>query len=239
MDSDAELTNCILSGTLKWFNGAMDGKLTVGTNGALVMMNSGTMSGSITNLGQITFNPSGTNVGVTGTFAALSVGGNYTQSSTAALDMGIGGRVTDHFDQLDVTGKANLSGLLLVHLFNGFPPASGDSFQLLSYGSRSGSFSPTALPGGMSLTYTATAANLGVIGPVWAQPMLVHPAISGGRMVFGVWTASGTNYSLYRTDNLQPANWVNLTNFTGDGTFWNFSLSQGTSPHRFYRVSRQ
>jgi hypothetical protein len=145
MDYDANFTNCILSGTLKWNNGTMGGILTVGTNGALVMMNSGTMSGSITNLGQITFNPSGTNCGVTGTFSTLSVGGNYTQSSTAALDMGVGGRSTTQFDQLDVTGNASLSGLLLVHLFNGFPPASSDSFPMLSYGSHSGSFSSLAL----------------------------------------------------------------------------------------------
>jgi hypothetical protein len=65
MDSDANLTNCILGGTLKWFNGNMDGILTVATNGSLVMMDSDTMSGSITNLGRITFNPAGTNCGVT------------------------------------------------------------------------------------------------------------------------------------------------------------------------------
>ena len=238
MDSDANLTNCILGGTLKWFNGNMDGILTVATNGSLVMMDSDTMSGSITNLGRITFNPAGTNCGVTGTFSALAVGGNYTQGSGAALDMGVGGRSTDHFDQLNVTGRASLSGLLLVHLFNGFPPASGDSFQLLTYGSHSGTFSPLALPGGMSLAYTTTAANLGVTGPVWAQPMLVNPGISNGKMVFGVWTASGTNYTLSRSDSLEPANWVTITNYTGDGNFWNFSLLRGSVSNRFYRVSR-
>jgi hypothetical protein len=238
MDSDANFTNCILSGTLKWINGTMDGILTVGTNGALVMINSGTMSGSITNLGQITFNPSGTNSGVTGTFSALSVGGNYTQSSGAALDMGIGGRSTDHFDQLNVTGKANLNGLLLVHIFDGFPPASSDSFQMLSYGNRSGSFSSLALPGGMALAYASTAANLNVTGPVWVQPMLLNPGVSAGKMIFGVWTANGTNYTLYRTDSLQPANWVVITNYTGDGNFWTFSLSMGSPSNRFYRVRR-
>jgi len=238
MDSDANFTNCILGGTLKWNAGAMGGILTVGTNSALVMMNSGTMSGSITNLGQITFNPAGTNSGVPGTFSVLSVGGNYTQSSSAALDMGIGGRVTTHFDELDVTGKANLNGLLLVHLFNGFPPANGDSFPILSYGSHGGSFSSPALPGGMSLTYAATAANLGVSGPVSVKPMLLNPGIAAGKMVFGVWTASGTNYTLYRTDSLKPPNWIVLTNFTGDGNFWNFSLSMGSVSNRFYRVSQ-
>ena len=182
--------------------------------------------------------PSGTNSGVLGTFSTLSVGGHYTQSSTAALDMGVGGRSTDQFDQLNVTGKAILNGLLLVHLFNGFPPASSDTFQILSYGSRSGSFSPLALPGGMSLAYTTTAANLGVIGPVWTQPMLLDPGISSGKMVFGVWTASGTNYILYRTDSLKPANWITITNFTGDGNLWSFSLSRGSVSNRFYRVSR-
>jgi len=160
------------------------------------------------------------------------VGGNYTQGAGAALDMGVGGRGTDYFDQLSVTGRANLGGQLLVHLFNGFPPASSDSFQLLTYGSHSGAFSSLAFPGGMSLAYTATAANLGVKGSVWAQPMLVYPRISNGKMAFGVWTASGTNYTL------KPANWITITNFTGDGNYWNFSLSQGSVSNRFYRVSR-
>jgi hypothetical protein len=90
----------------------------------------------------------------------------------------------------------------------------------------------------MSLTYTATAANLGVTSPMWVQPMLLNPGIAAGKMVFGVWTASGTNYTLYRTDSLKPPNWVVLTNFLGDGNFWTFSLSEGTAASRFYRVSR-
>jgi hypothetical protein len=151
--------------------------------------------------------------------------------------MGVGGRRSDHFDQLAVTGKANLNGLLLVHLFNGFPPASSDTFQLLSCASRSGTFSSLALPGGLSVAYTTSAANLTVTGAVSVRPMLLHPEIVSGKMVFGVWTASGTNYTLYRTDGLQPASWVTLTNFAGDGNFWSFTLSRGSAPSRFYRVS--
>ena len=238
MDGDAYFTNCILGGTLTWINGTMDGILTVGTSGALVMLNPETMAGSITNLGKITFNPAGTNCGVLGTFSALSVGGNYIQGSGGALDMGVGGRSTSHFDQLNITGKAILNGLLLVHLFNGFPPASSDSFQLLTYGSHNGDFSPLSLPGGTALTYAATDAQLVVNHPMVVQPMFLHPGIAAGKMTFGVWTANGTNYTLSRSDSLIPANWTTITNYTGDGNFWTFTLSMPSVPSRFYRISQ-
>jgi hypothetical protein len=44
-------------------------------------------------------------------------------------------------DRLNVSGNASLSGMLNVKLVNGFTPAIGDSFLVLTYGSRTGSFS--------------------------------------------------------------------------------------------------
>lgn len=237
MDSDAAFTNCVLGGTLKWNSGAADGAIMVGTNGALVMVGSGSLSGSLTNLGLITFNPGGTNPGVMGTFGSLSVGGTYTQSNGAALCLGIGGRDTDQFDQLAVTGAAKLAGSLLVHLFNGFPPATSDTFTVLSYASRSGSFSPATLPGDTSLAYGSTGAKLSVSGLLPVQPMCLSPRLAAGKASFDVWTANHTNYTVYRSDTLAPANWVACSNFTGDGTCRTLSLPANV-PTRFYRVGQ-
>jgi outer membrane autotransporter protein len=55
------------------------------------------------------------------------------------------------FDRLTVSGRATLEGILAVKGINGFVPASGNSFAVLTYGSRSGTF---ALVNGGDTMYT-------------------------------------------------------------------------------------
>ena len=72
----------------------------------------------------------------------LTVSGNYTQGSTGALNVEIGGNTpVTGYDQLAVGGNAALNGTLNVSLINGFLPAVGDVFQFITTGSFSGSFS--------------------------------------------------------------------------------------------------
>lgn len=144
MDNDVLFTNCVLGGTLNWINGEMDGALTVGTNGVVVMNDSEDMLGSITNLGQIDITPEGVNPGGVGTFCSLSVGENYFQGSSGTLGLSVGGLATDQFDQLIVGGTASLKGELLVDLVNGFKPANHNTFQFLSCNSLNGTFSALA-----------------------------------------------------------------------------------------------
>lgn len=71
----------------------------------------------------------------------LTVSGNYTQGSTGVLNMEIGGSTpVTGYDQLAVTGNAALSGTLNISLINGFLPAVGDVFQIITTGSFSGAF---------------------------------------------------------------------------------------------------
>jgi len=197
MDSDANFTNCILNGSLKWNDGTMGGILTVGTNSALVMVNSGTMSGSITNLGQINFNSAGTNAGVTGTFCTLSLGSNYVQGAGGALETGVGGQASDQYDQLLIGGTASLNGQLFVHLFDGFRPANGNTFQLLSSHSLHGTFSSLNLPGGLSVGYTTNAAKLIMTTTIGSLNVTLLPAAAAAAGALwqvdgGPWEASGT-----------------------------------------------
>ncbi len=72
----------------------------------------------------------------------LNVTGNYTETAAAAaLNVEIGGLVagTD-FDQLNVTTQSTLAGTLNISVINGFTPMLGDTFTILTYGSRIGSF---------------------------------------------------------------------------------------------------
>ena len=72
----------------------------------------------------------------------LNINGNYTQGASGVLDIEIGGTtVCTQFDRLAVSGTATLNGTLNVTLINGFTPSGGAPFQILTYGSRTGTFS--------------------------------------------------------------------------------------------------
>jgi hypothetical protein len=94
----------------------------------------GAIHGNVANHGgQV--NPGG--VGATG---VLTITGNYVQAMPAALNIELGGLTAGaQYDQLAIGGGATLDGTLNVSLTNGFAPGSGDSFQVMRYGSRSGS----------------------------------------------------------------------------------------------------
>lgn len=74
----------------------------------------------------------------------ITINGNYTQSSTATLDMEIGGTSAGtQYDQLIVNGTASLNGTLNIIQYNGFVPSAGTNFQIINYYSENGNFSVT------------------------------------------------------------------------------------------------
>jgi hypothetical protein len=101
----------------------------------------------------------------------LTVAGNYTQSSSGALSVDIGGHTPGtEFDQLNLTGSgaASLAGILNVSLANGFMPVGGDSFTIMNFVSRAGTFATLNVPvlaqGCWLPVYNATS----VVLQVWA-----------------------------------------------------------------------
>lgn len=96
---------------------------------------SGRITGFLNNTG--TVSPGG--VEETGT---LSVGGQYRQTSTTAtLRFDLSGTVAgESHDQLAVEGAAILDGVLELQLADGYTPTYGDRFDLITYGSRDGTF---------------------------------------------------------------------------------------------------
>jgi len=70
----------------------------------------------------------------------LALAGAYTQQGpNGAFNVEIGGTTPGtQFDRVNVTGAASLAGVLNVSLINGFIPASGDSFTIMTYPSHTG-----------------------------------------------------------------------------------------------------
>jgi autotransporter-associated beta strand protein len=98
----------------------------------------GSLAGTVSGAGRIEPGLSNT--------ARLTLGGLSQQSGSRCV-AGLAGTVAGlEFDQVSVTGAAALAGTLEVTLENGFVPAAGDSFQLLTAGSRSGTWATLVLP---------------------------------------------------------------------------------------------
>ncbi len=66
------------------------------------------------------------------------------------------------FDRLAISGTATLSGALNISLINGFTPNPGDSFQIMTFGSRSGTFTTINAPG---FVVNVNATNVIVTAP--------------------------------------------------------------------------
>jgi hypothetical protein len=157
---------------------------TLSINGGL-LTGTGTVNADLTNGGQVI--PGGT--GVAGT---LTINGSYTQTSTGALDIDLGGTtVGSQYDQLAVSGTASLGGTIDVSLINGFHPALGSTFQPLTFGSSTGNFGfyngivlgnrllldPALNPNNLTLTTQSAVTTATLAAPA-------SPSVSGQSVTF-------------------------------------------------------
>jgi hypothetical protein len=142
----------LLSGTLASTQGANKGTIDI-QGGTLT--GTGTINAHLINNGRI---KPGQSPGI------LGISGNYTQTELGKLDIEIGGpTVGTQYDQLQIGGAASLDGLLTVVHLNNFVPQLGSSFQVMTYASRSGSFSLSGTDYGELLlapSYNATNLTL-------------------------------------------------------------------------------
>ena len=96
----------------------------------------------------------------------IAINGNLTQTSSGAEGVFIGGLTAGaQYSQLNVSGAASLNGALDVAFINGFMPALGNQFVVLTAGSITGTFSSinsATLPAGLAwaLTYNPTSVVL-------------------------------------------------------------------------------
>ncbi|MEM9367087.1 MAG: hypothetical protein AAGD07_13920, partial [Planctomycetota bacterium] len=99
-------------------------------------------AGSLSGVGTLDANVTNTNGSISpGTSpGTLTIDGNYTQLSGGLLSIEIAGSQADAFDQLIVTGTANLAGTISVELIGDFQPESLDRFAVVTFTSRQGDF---------------------------------------------------------------------------------------------------
>ncbi|UCG16914.1 MAG: S-layer family protein [Phycisphaerales bacterium] len=133
-------------------------------NGGL-LTGAGTITGNVLNVGGTT--APGLSVGV------IDIDGSYTQTTGGTLEIEIAGLTqTSEYDLLSVSGVASVAGGLDVIIStNGFAPAPGDSFQILTAGSVVGQFDTVNATNlspylSMGVIYTVTDVTLNMVGVV-------------------------------------------------------------------------
>ncbi len=159
-------TSYAISGGSLTANGTVGGAVTLTAAG--VLAGSGQVNGNVTNTSG-SVRP-----------GHLTVGANYTQSAGGTLRIEIDGAAA--FDQLEVTGVATFAGTLAI--VNGFTPAGTDTFQIVSSGSRNGTFATVTGAGPYVVDYPAGpsfGARLTVSGV--PAPVAGTPQVTGTMQV--------------------------------------------------------
>jgi hypothetical protein len=114
---------------------------TVYANNPSSFTNQGTLQ--VSNGEAIDLNNFSPNSGVihVGAGSILDVTGNLTNASSGSIVIDIGGTSASQYGQLEVSGTATLGGTLQVDLVDGFSPAVGNTFEIMTFSSAVGTFS--------------------------------------------------------------------------------------------------
>ena len=139
---------------------------TLDLNGGSVTAGSVNVSGLLKGIGTITGNV--TNSGTVAPGASpgiINITGNYTQAAAGTLQIEIGGTTPGTgYDQLQVSGTANLNGSMALTQFGTFVPAALNSFQpITAAGGVTGTFANVVIPAvfaGLGVSYLSTSVDV-------------------------------------------------------------------------------
>ena len=93
----------------------------------------------------------------------LTTNRDFTQGAAGTLAIALGGTGANDFGKVAVNGAATLGGTLTISLATGFVPDIGDTFQIMTFTSGSGSFATVNglnIGGGKLLEITVGATGI-------------------------------------------------------------------------------
>jgi hypothetical protein len=205
----------------------------------------GTISGKLVVSPGATIAPAGTNIilgmtegaNLTGTITANNVTLNGT--TTLKLD---GSGVND---EIASVASITYGGTLNVVNVSGTPLTAGNSFQLFSAATYSGSFSSIspATPGtGLAWDTSQLDSNgfLNVVSASATGPVISSTSVSGGNLVFsGTGGTPNGTYVVFSTTNLATAVWVPVAtnSFNASGGFSVTNAFSTKTPQMYFRLN--
>jgi hypothetical protein len=171
------------------------------------------------------------------TNAVLTIAGNYTQLLGGSIQFDIGGTSPGvNQSQVNVTGTANLNGLIALRFSPGYVPAVNSSNLVLTAGSRSGQFAfqdHFYLLGQnkrINAVYSPTNVVLATVSAADPTNVSLSAAVQGQTFALA-WPSEFGGYDLETKTNLEDPTWTfvsGVTNF--------YSETPMTSPHKFFRL---
>ena len=204
-------------------------------------LNGGTVSGTGTlggsNINNSVYVEAGGVLAPGNPFGVLTVpgGGGIVINNGATFKVVLGG--PSQFSQLAVSNYISINGALNVTLTNGYVPAIGTQFQIISCPGTYGSFSTLNVQAGMAVTYSNTSGvYLTVTGSTPVK--LQAPKISGGNFAFSFGTTNGLGYTVQQNNDLTTRNWTYYTNIIGNGSLYQIITPVTSIPELFFRVSQ-
>ncbi len=206
----------------------------------------GEVNGSLTVSAGATLSPAGTNITL-----GITMGQNATGTISATGNISLAGTTVIKLDGsgtndavTSTTGSITCGGTLNLVNISTTPLAAGDTFQILSAGSISGSFAAiTPATPGAGLAWDTAQLGSGIISVV-SRPTITSVAASGGNLVLSGTNgpASRTYYVLTSTNVAAPlATWTPIaTNtFDANGAFSFTNAINPATPKRFYSLKLQ
>ncbi len=161
--------------------------------------------------------------------ATVSFGGDVAYGGLSRLLVEIGGATAGtQYDQVHVTGQLSLGGALNVSLINGFSPMAGDSFDILDWGTRSGTFSSVQLPVLDSGPLGWDTSQLYIDGKLIVTPFVPGDFNRDGQVTSADVPAmllALTDLNAYTsTNSLNPTQLAAIGDFDGSGTVTNHDI---------------
>lgn len=175
VDADATLTIDLSNNAINLQNGAAlinNGSLTL-AEGTQVTDLSGGFTNNGTLKGSGTFNNNFSNAS-SGTLApglspgCMTFGADFTNASTLEIEIDNVTTACTDYDQIVVSGTANLAGTLNIILGMDYTPSDGDNIVIIDAGTLSGVFAEDNLPNDWSIEYNSP--NLGEVSLVYESP---------------------------------------------------------------------
>jgi hypothetical protein len=172
------------------------------------------------------FSPFATNSGtITAQTGQMVMDGQWTLLSSGSLNVGLNSAISYgsfiiSSNYPSIVGNASLAGAFNAALNNGYVPTNGTAFNVLSYGSFTGSFSSLGLPSGVTWQSIYGGTNFTLIAGS-GSPQFGVFNLSGTNLIFnGTGGSPGSNYVVLTSTNLTIplTNWLALTTNTFDGS---------------------
>jgi len=221
-------------------SGRTDATLTLASGQTLG--GNGTINGKLIVSAGATIAPGGTNI-----ILNLTEGTNITGILEASGNITLGGNTVMKLDGSGVSDeiisatRINYGGTLIVANVSGSPLAAGNSFQLFSAPTLSGTFTISpSIPGPGLVWDTSQLAVNGSLNIIaGSSPVIKNVQYTSGNLIFsGTGGLANANYVVYASTNLATTNWIPVeTNaFGASGNFNVTNAVNVRTPQTFYRI---